>query len=130
MHLNDNLVDVFEVVEGESFEPLPLAALAVDLQCYVLLGEVVALEDVLQRIKSMVGSPLSNLAHAGKIEEVGVTVRRAGRLHRVCAVVLVVDHRVFGSDLATETIEPIDSYVDESLRMLEKIFADKVAAVL
>lgn len=121
MECNYYLVDVFEIVKGESFEPLPLTALAVDFQCYVLLSEVVALEDVLQRIKSMVGSLLSNLAHAGKIEEVGVTVRRAGRHRRVGAVVLVVDHRIVGSDLTTEIIEPVDSNVDKSFGMLEEI---------
>jgi hypothetical protein len=61
--------------------------------------------------------------------KVVVIVRLTGRLSWIRAIVLMVWHCFFVSELATEGIEAIDSDADEALAVVDEIFADHIASV-
>lgn len=87
-------------------------------------------DDVVKGEESVVWSFFSHFANTGKIKEVRVVVGLTDRLLRVGAVILVVYHWIFRSDLTAKLIEAIDTNVDESLGSLKKIFTDHITPIL
>jgi hypothetical protein len=94
VNLNENLIYVFEVFQGEIFEPEPFPPFTVDFESDVLTGKIMARQHSLKTEESMFACLLVTLTNASQGEVTCIT----GLAYRNCgidAVVLVVHHRKF-----------------------------------
>lgn len=115
MYFDDDLVDEVEVFQGEGLEGGVLSSFGVYLEGDVLVGEVVAAEDVFVREEGMRLSLLRLGANAHICEIVKTVVFLTDWSISIRAIVLIVWHGMGCSHITSETVLPVDSDVHQGV---------------
>ena len=106
-----------------------LGAFNVQLQTIMLVGEIVLVDHVLERLER-VESVLSDVPHATAIEPVAVVVGVAVRLDFAGAVVHIVWNALVSGEVAPEPVPVLDPQVDQRLTVRNKILAHDVPPIV
>ncbi len=100
MHLEDEVVNEFEILQGHGLQSRVLTAFAVDLKGDALICEVVPAEDIFVGVEDMRVGILTFGANANTEEGIHIIIFGANWSDPIGAVVLVVGHGVIGSNVA------------------------------
>ncbi len=127
---DNDIVDLVQVLQGESLESSILAALAVRLQRKVFVGEVVDVEDVFEGVEGIELGGFGCGADADIRKVVHIFVFGAEWSDPSGAVVLIVVHRVPSSQIASKTVICPHPDVQQSFRPVKEITAQDISSIV